>query len=113
LGPAFGQQALALAKAAFKFDHIEIAGLAQAADDRARECRMIVDFYGQRQVARIVVDRIAEDHQLDDREHEHHRHGSRIAHHLAHLLEDHGGDPLPHRLSPPPPNCRGPASSGG
>jgi hypothetical protein len=71
---------------------VEIVGVLQRADDRAREDRVLLHQHRGRQVARLGVDRIAEQQELDDRQQQHQRIGDAVAGELLELLDHHRGD---------------------
>jgi hypothetical protein len=69
---------------------IEITGVAHGGEDGPRERPLVLHQHAGGQVVRVVVDRVAEQHQLDDRDQQDHR--RLAAHHLAELLDQNGQD---------------------
>ena len=70
----------------------EIGGVLERAHDRAREGAIVGDYHGRRQCARIGVDGIAEQGQLNDGNADHHGEGQTVAQHLDEFLHQHGAE---------------------
>ena len=71
---------------------VEERGVLQRRQRRARKRRIVLHQHRRRQVPRLAVDRIAEQQQLHDRDHQDHRVGEPVARELHELLRQHGKD---------------------
>ena len=96
--------------------HLEVAGVLGGANDAAHEGAVVGGDHGGRQLARVAVDGVAEQHQLHDRHTEHHREGQAIAPELHELLAQHGHDAAPRQAEqctpgPATGSCRSHAAS--
>ncbi len=90
-------------------DDLEIAGVDQGRQGRTRHRSLVLDQNRGRQVAGIVVDRIAEQQQLHDRHHQDHGVGQPVAGELDELLDQHGQDARAGKTSGGPAAIRRPA----
>src|SRR5262245_43416720 len=68
---------------------LEIARVHERAQDRAAEIALLLQQHGGRQVARVGIDGIAEQHELDQRNHDDHRERDAVALELDELLDQH------------------------
>src|ERR1043166_2533097 len=68
---------------------VKILGVLERMQDRAPDVALLLEKNRGRQVARIGVDRIAEQDELHQRDHDDHRKGHAVALELNELLEQH------------------------
>src|SRR5262245_3278312 len=74
---------------------LEIARVLKGAQDRAAEIALLLQQHRGRQVARVGVDGIAEQDELDERDHDDHRERDAVALELDELLDQHGDGATP------------------
>ena len=74
-------------------DDLEIARMAQSREHRTGHPRLILHVYNRGQMPWVIVDRVAEQQQLDHRHQQHHGVGQPVAAKLGELLEQHSLNP--------------------
>ena len=67
-------------------------------EERARHRPVFAHLDDGRQVARIGVDRVAEQHELHDRHHDHDGEGRPVAPHLHQFFQEHGEHARPGKI---------------
>ncbi len=72
---------------------VEVGAVLERMEDRARLRPVVGEQHGGGQVARVGIDREAEEQHLDHRNAEHHREGEPVAAHLREFLHDHRPKP--------------------
>ena len=82
------QQAVELVLARATVRDVEIVARAQRRDEGAREHAVVLDQHRGRQVLRVGVDGVAEQHQLHERDEDHRREGDAVAPELDQLLDE-------------------------
>jgi hypothetical protein len=97
---AAGDQVLGVAVGERGHD-LEVAGVLGGANDAAHERAVVGGDHRSRQLARVAIDGVAEQHQLHDRHAEHHREGQAVAPQLHELLAQHGHDAAPGKAPQP------------
>jgi hypothetical protein len=93
IGLAPPQRVLALLGSMHHAREIEIARRFHPRQHRADQRPAVVELHQRRQVARIGIDGKAEQHQLHDRQPDHHGEGDAVAPHLDEFLHQHGQEP--------------------